>query len=124
MDPGLSTLCTLLTHCRLISHKIQPIRQKKKKAESKRETYSFGELSRLCRYLKIDIKSFNPSGENGTMIVDIFGVKDFIIPAQPSDDWIPKLKAQIRSAEEKHHVLSSDFVGKRRKLTTLRKILS
>lgn len=67
---------------RVATQKIEPLRKKKK--QEKKDSYSFHEISKLCRYIKIDIKSFTPSGETGSMTVDLYGILDFITPSTQS----------------------------------------
>ena len=113
---------------------MQPIRKKQKL--DKKDSFSFHELSRVCKFIKIDFRTSFSSGE-ATIVVDIFGINDIALPSSKSDgnsnlhkppfdtfsDWLPKLKVQSRAIEEKHHILSDDFTAKRRKLTTLCKLL-
>lgn len=63
-----------------ITQKIEPLKKKKK-----REVYYFHDICKVCRYVKIDIKSFSASGESGTVVVDLYGIADFVSPSQQPD---------------------------------------
>eukprot|EP01114_Cavostelium_apophysatum_P024424 TRINITY_DN955_c0_g1_i10.p1 TRINITY_DN955_c0_g1~~TRINITY_DN955_c0_g1_i10.p1 ORF type:complete len:1320 (+),score=336.17 TRINITY_DN955_c0_g1_i10:1050-5009(+) len=121
LNNGQLTIDTWMEHesdgSRLLFSKIQ-LGQRRKKSD-KKDTFAFHELSRICRYVKVDIKSSNPSGEVSVSVVS-HGVYDFVSAATTkSEEFLPKLKSQLRAAEEKNHVLSDSFASKKRKLTTL-----
>lgn len=63
----------------------QKIKSVKKKNSDQRPSIFLQELSRLCRYLRIDVKSFTQINESGTISVKAFGIQDFVSPQNFSE---------------------------------------
>lgn len=82
-----------------LEQKVEPSKAKK---TDEKINVSVTQLSIICRYIRINAKPFNPSSyEGATLVINAYGIVDYISPYFPQDQLIPKLKFQIQSTEER-----------------------